>query len=227
MNKGKPSNRSNRRGWPELIQHYGRVFRPRTRREQEWFRQQPSPGSAVRYAALAENEKGHRYRHQSRISRGVLEEAADLLSRALPALRKARSFHELHRLVKEIVGDIHGIGRLYVYDTSFRIGSKLGFLPKKVYLHAGTQHGARALGLDGTEWLEVSQLPAGLRMLPAYEVEDILCLYKDRIPRERGCSQPTGLQGTHLGLSGCGGRRASESRTEGSPLLNLKRASLG
>ncbi len=156
--------------------------------ELEWFRQQPSLADAVRRAALAENAKGRRYRHHCRINRDLLEEAARRLSKELPALRKARSFHDLHRLVERVVGGMHGIGELYVYDTSFRIGSRLGLLPEKVYLHAGTRQGARELGFDRTKWLEVGQLPACLRTLPAYEIEDMLCIYQNRLPRERGCA---------------------------------------
>ena len=32
--------------------------------------------------------------------------------------------------------------------SSFRIGAKINLFPTKVYLHAGTRRGARALGLD-------------------------------------------------------------------------------
>jgi hypothetical protein len=35
-----------------------------------------------------------------------------------------------------------------MYDTALRIGAKLKLFPTKVYLHAGTRLGARALGLD-------------------------------------------------------------------------------
>jgi hypothetical protein len=66
-----------------------------------------------------------------------------------------------------------------VYDTSLRIGAKLGFEPKHVYLHAGTRVGARALGLDtSASYLRASELPAPLRALRPHEIEDALCIFK-------------------------------------------------
>jgi hypothetical protein len=72
-------------------------------------------------------------------------------------------------------------GSLTVYDTTLRIGARLALEPSKVYLHAGTLAGAKALGLDwrgGT--IEMSQLPAELRTLAPREAEDVLCIYKDK-----------------------------------------------
>lgn len=193
VSRGRPEpsagpGRFGKRSWPELVRHYGRVHRPRNLSEREWFRTQPTLAAAVKLAGLAENERGRRYRHQCRISRVRLEEAARLLSKALAAIRRARNFYDLFQIVEACVGDVPGIGELYVYDTSFRIGSKLGLLPQEVYLHTSTRQGAPALGLDGPRWLEVNELPVDLRTLPAYEIEDMLCLYKDRIPHERGCA---------------------------------------
>lgn len=67
-----------------------------------------------------------------------------------------------------------------VYDTALRIGAKLGLEPERVYLHAGTRVGARALGLDWRAPSILSQdLPSQLRLLPAWQVEDLLCIYKE------------------------------------------------
>jgi ABC-type arginine/histidine transport system permease subunit len=67
-----------------------------------------------------------------------------------------------------------------VYDTALRLGANLRLLPREVYLHAGTRRGARALGLDyRSESVSMRLLPAALRRLRPYEVEDVLCIYKD------------------------------------------------
>jgi hypothetical protein len=60
------------------------------------------------------------------------------------------------------------------------VGAKLNVFPKKVYLHAGTRRGARALGLDAGPTLNVSQLPREFRALLPHEIEDVLCIFKDR-----------------------------------------------
>src|SRR5436305_1117453 len=72
---------------------------------------------------------------------------------------------------------VKGLGKLYAYDTALFIGFRLGLLPKKVYLHAGTRKGAEALGLAGEQlYLHRPQLPASLQVLKACEIEDFLCI---------------------------------------------------
>lgn len=53
----------------------------------------------------------------------------------------------MFHLIDTALETIPGLGELYVYDTTLRIGAKLNLFPDKVYLHAGTRLGATALGL--------------------------------------------------------------------------------
>lgn len=88
----------------------------------------------------------------------------------------------MHALIERLVGRTRGIGELYVYDTALRIGAWLELFPGKVYLHAGTRWGARALGFDPkARALEVSELPQELQQLEPYEIEDLLCIFKDKL----------------------------------------------
>jgi hypothetical protein len=71
---------------------------------------------------------------------------------------------------------------LTIYDTALRIGASLGLEPQSVYLHAGTRFGARRLGLDWrAETIPVSALPPPLRKLKPREIEDLLCIFADRL----------------------------------------------
>ena len=79
------------------------------------------------------------------------------------------------------IGSILGIGGLTVYDTTLCIGAKLGVFPRCIYLHNGTRRGARALGLNWrTSVLSVAECPRELRRLKPHEIEDCLCIFKDR-----------------------------------------------
>ncbi len=70
--------------------------------------------------------------------------------------------------------------KLTVYDTAHRIGRYLGVEPNRVYLHAGTMEGAKALGFKGNRsFLMRRQLPKEFRTPKPYEIEDCLCIYKD------------------------------------------------
>ncbi len=166
-----------------IVRTYIRKIRPKAQAELDWFRQQASPLAAMEKAALAINSKGKRYSHQRRLQRASLQEAHRVLQANSRAIAEAVDFDGLYALLNRILDPIPGIGDLYVYDTSLRIGARLNLLPIRVYLHAGTRVGARALGLDARgPTLETSTLPPEFRSLPPHEIEDILCIFKDQFP---------------------------------------------
>jgi hypothetical protein len=166
--------------WDAIVRHYLTNYQPGSEQELNWFRAQPSVASAIKMASLAiRDEKGKRFLHQRRINRFVLFESESILLSAESAISKAKSFDELFGLIKNLLQDIKGLGELYYYDTALRIGSKLNLVPTKVYLHAGTRVGAKALGLNHKEqYLELNALPKELLRLQPYEIEDVLCIYK-------------------------------------------------
>lgn len=139
----------------------------------------------VTYAGLAVMPNGKRWHHQRRIARPTLEKTTRYLRHG--RLGRARSFDELHRWIQDRVGSIPGIGELYLYDTALRISAYLGLLPRRVYLHAGTRIGARALGLDHRKCsASTRQLPLALRHLKPHEIEDVFCIYKNWLAPRMG-----------------------------------------
>lgn len=158
---------------------YVRDIRPRALGELEWFRRQLTVDLAIERAALAINSNGKRYSHQRRLKKATLERARKALMMNSEAIAKLESFDNLFSLFEAILEPISGIGELYIYDTCLRIGAKLGLLPTKVYLHAGTRVGAEALGFDGkAKTIDVSALPPGFQQLEPHEIEDVLCIFK-------------------------------------------------
>ena len=165
-----------------VVARYISVCRPRSRCELKYFRRMADIDELIERVWTKPN--GKRHGHQSRI-------AADALRKARARLRKCkyngiRTFDELHSLVEETIGGIPGIGELTVYDTALRIGAFLrpSRLPRRVYLHAGTRAGARALGIDGDRTvIKVGELPKVFRRLRAHEIEDCLCIYADDLKR--------------------------------------------
>jgi len=164
-----------------IVRTYIRQIRPRAQAEIDWFARQPSLHAAIETAALAVNSRGKRYSHQRRLTKLALERARGALSKRARAMEEADDFSELFHLIDAALEPIPGLGELYVYDTSLRIGAKLNLFPKKVYLHAGTRTGARALGLRNSAALDVSQLPKEFRLLKPHELEDVLCIFKDEL----------------------------------------------
>jgi hypothetical protein len=76
------------------------------------------------------------------------------------------------------------LGELYVYDTSLRIGAYMGIWPQKVYLHAGTRKGAKALGFPSTaRSIDPLAMPIEMSQLEPREMEDFLCIYKAHLAK--------------------------------------------
>jgi hypothetical protein len=171
----------------EVVSHYLKKKQPTAEKELRWFAIQPNLEEAIKQAALARSPSGKRLSHQRRIPKAVLAECHRHLLDSLPAVSAARSFEELHRLVASTTGDIHGIGELTVYDTALRIGAYRNLEPNVVFMHSGTRVGARRLRLNAScEFLTIEDLPPAFRALRPREIEDILCIYKDRFGRKRG-----------------------------------------
>jgi hypothetical protein len=177
----RPDDASEAAGLKALVRLYRLRSRPSSVQELEFFRRMPSLELAVHHAALATDERGKRYSHQCRIPGTSLNRARTVLVSSIPALRGCKSFHDLHSLLVERLRKVRGLGELYCYDTALRIGAFFGLSPELVYLHSGTRVGAKALGLNVSgSFVAPEQVPAPVRALSPSEIEDFLCIYKDR-----------------------------------------------
>jgi hypothetical protein len=166
----------------EIVRDYRKRHKPVANYESDLFRNCPSLGRAIEYAGSAEDGVGRRFDHQRRITQTAIAESLARLRRSTQGIRGCRSFTELHELLEEVFRPIFGIGDLYIYDTTVRLGLKLGLVPDREYLHAGTREGAKNLGLDvGHGPLTVDRFPSSLRKLSAGELEDVLCIYKKHL----------------------------------------------
>jgi hypothetical protein len=167
-----------------MVRHYILNRRHRAQAELWSFCRLPFE-EALERAALAEDEREKRLGHQTRLRGSLLRKARSSLLDAAQELRRCDSFDQLHNLIKEHLKGIRGLAGLYYYDTALRIGASLRLMPKRVYLHSGTRDGARALGLDSrADSLDPRALPKELGVLEPYEIEDFLCICKDKLKPE-------------------------------------------
>ena len=165
-----------------IVQKYVEHHRPQTQTEMDCFKNLSSLEEAIEHAGLAITGDGKRFGHQRRLKRAVLEKAKERLLRNKAEIEKCKSFDDLFALIEILTQPIEGIGELYVYDTSFRIGVFLNLYPERVYLHAGTRTGAGYLGLDTeAKFLERSVFPPEFDQLEPFEIEDVLCIFKDEL----------------------------------------------
>jgi hypothetical protein len=171
----------------DMVQEYITHKRPEVKKEKREIAQ-CSLERAIEMASMGKMSNGKRSHHHYRRSETQLNAGKNALMAVYPQIRKCKNFEDLHNLVKKITDKIDGLAELYTYDAAHIIGTQLGFHPQKVYLHTGTRKGAMALGFSGgLRYLEVSQLPAEIQVLKAYEIEDFLCIYasdlKSRVAR--------------------------------------------
>lgn len=170
-----------------VVRSYIMHNRPQAQRELNFFAQLPSLELAIESAALATDECGKRFDHQRRIKRASLRHARTAFLGALSTLRDCKSFDDLHSLVCALTANIAGLGELYRYDTCLRLGAYMGLSPTRVYLHAGTRVGAKALGFPANvPHLDSRELPAEFQVLEPYEIEDVLCIYKGPLGELKG-----------------------------------------
>lgn len=165
----------------KFVDIYKKEVRPKFERKLSWHAQQPDLETAMDRAARATNSQGKRYKHQRRIDKDALPKAREALLASGEAIRECQSFDELHDLIEATVKKpIDGIGPLYVYDTTLRIGAYLGLMPTRVYLQCGAKEGAENLSLPtqgGT--LSMEDVPQEFKSLHPHEIEDLLCIFKD------------------------------------------------
>jgi hypothetical protein len=162
----------------QMVDEYILCKRPEKNKERDYFRSL-SLEEAIELAALARNADGKRSGHHRRRTSAQLGQGKARLIALLPKMSQCGSFDELHGVVCAMTDKVKGLGELYAYDTAYLIGLRLGLRPKRVYLHAGTREGAKALDFIGSlPYLKPSQLPTELRVLKAAEMEDFLCIYE-------------------------------------------------
>jgi hypothetical protein len=164
-----------------IIRAYKKMYLSGALAELDYYRNLPTLELCINNAALAISKNGKRYRHQCLISNNTLSIARNILLDNVEFINEIEDFDELFILINGLLKSVKGIGEIYIYDTSLRIGANLGHSPKKVYLHAGTRIGAIKLGFVNVDTLEMSELPHEFQQLEPFEVEDILCIFKDKL----------------------------------------------
>ena len=169
----------------QLIAEYRGSEYPRlARKRMEAFRKyQPRLDVAIQAAVRKDHP------HKRRLSKEALSEAKSNLLDAIKEIRSVKDFASLYSLVNDRIGGVDGIGRdgVTVYDIAHDIGSFLGKEPTVVYLHAWTLKGANYLGFKGVKSVKgettitKEELGGAFSSLTCAEIEDFLCIYKDRL----------------------------------------------
>ncbi len=132
---------------------------------------------------------GRCHDHQCRIYRIAKEQFLNDLRENSVEIQNCANFEELYDNIERFCKK-SGIGELAVYDTAMRLGAFLerhkgrSFKPQKVFLHNGAMNGAmvlfgRRLLTRPCSRMSLSAFAELFPQKEAWEVEEILCIYKD------------------------------------------------
>ena len=136
------------------------------------------------------NGKVYKNRHFDRRKKTSLIALKEELFRRMNAIEIAKSFDEVYNIVQEEGKKIKDIGALTIYDIAVRVGASINVLPSKLYLQAGAVIGACKLGIIANIKNLVIDVEAmnikypALKKLNTYQVENFLCVYKDKFKDE-------------------------------------------
>lgn len=147
--------------------------------------------TACDYGKVIIDGEPHWENHFKRIDINALKEAEQILLRKEKDLSDCKNFIELFLLLREVTRLVDGVGPMFYYDVSLRIAAAVGkhCLPEDVFYQRGAEVGAMKLGIlrkpsEEEPWLPYSlftrNIPPFERLKP-YEIEDFLCLYKDKL----------------------------------------------
>ena len=135
--------------------------------------------TAVKFAGLSRCPVcNHVYPHQIQVYAAARQAFSDALCAAAAQLREAADFEELWEMTCAIARDTEGIGGLTCYDASLRIAANRNILPDvRVYAFRGAT--VREGQAEKNVIPAASFNPVIADTLPAYQIEDFLCVYGD------------------------------------------------
>lgn len=178
----------------------------------DWYRQANNLLEAIEKAFKSEDKSNKVHGHQCNVGLEVLEQAR---KKALEKYQEKNlsaqdlnTFDNIYKFVNLVRTEIPRFGELAHYDVSLRIAkyqeSKYpgcGYLTE-VYLHRGTFDGAKAvfnagdmaqniqnLDLKEGKKISVTSFPSPLNTLSADHLENLLCIYKHQLKKQKISNQ--------------------------------------
>jgi hypothetical protein len=166
-----------------LVSHYRQHGLLHLHQEVIYFSRLKTLREAMTSAASA-RMNGRKLSHQWRLPNALLAKAAGRLVKHLAAIDTCENFNGIFKIVDSVRAQETGLGDLWAYDTSFRIGAKLEMFPTEVFLQSGARRGAVALEgrrISNARSAASSLFRPELSDLNSHEIENFLCIYKNRL----------------------------------------------
>jgi hypothetical protein len=151
----------------------------------EFCREAPNLRLAISRAVDGRRKDGKMFSKGTCVRASSKLEMTNNLLRAEEAISQHTIFDNLYDAVDR--ASPWGIGRMTKYAVTERIGAFLKVYPKDyLYLHAGPLQGWKKLtGIRGNPYrVPWNTVPASLRTIPNYHVENLLCEFRELLRPE-------------------------------------------
>ncbi|MDA5286410.1 hypothetical protein [Streptomyces sp. Isolate_45] len=180
-----------RTGLRKVVEHYRRIYVACEEEDRRYYKSLDLD-KAIYAAGHLLRHDDQRHDHAQTCSGATL----DLFTGRLQARAAHLAGHDVFPTVHETVVEAAGgsLAPHLLYDAALMLSWHLGFEPAEVWLHSGTEKGYLALGVPeghGKTTVAIGELPHIFRELDAWQVEDILCIYKRCFRRIRNGGEVT------------------------------------
>jgi hypothetical protein len=173
--------------YTDIYNEYRNQYTSCVEEEYSWYKKADTLRDAVNKAFLSRNDKGEVENHQSHY--GIpkcLPSAVEVALKYFDAqcITGFDDFKSIYKFVQNVRKEVTGFGELAHYDVTMRIAHYLGHAElQEVYLHADVKDGCRALGMNirNRRTIPVKEFPAPFNQLDGDHLENLLCIYKDRL----------------------------------------------
>ncbi|MER5934231.1 hypothetical protein [Streptomyces sp. NPDC002054] len=165
-------------GLHRVVEHYRRIYLA-CEEEDRRFYESLDLGKAIYAAGHLLRHDGQRHDHARTCSGATLDLFTSRLQERSTELAEHKAFPAVHATIAEAAGG--SLAPHLQYDAALMLSWHLGLEPAEVWLHSGAAKGYLYLGVpEGHEKTTVAldELPRAFRELDAWQVEDILCIYK-------------------------------------------------
>jgi len=182
----------------EIITEYLAIYAKKAEKALKAYARCTSYEQLIERAIVGFLANGNRDSHKFRLSKEVMLNMKLYLLAKRYEIQRSRTFKDIMNILYDARTSGWGIrfGPLWIYDTALAIAAYLKLEPEAdVYLHAGAYQGA--LNIFGPEVLQqecwyfrndpqfpvlpLSVFPEELGQLRPHHVENLLCIYKEKL----------------------------------------------
>ena len=161
------------------IENYKKGHLQNLEKKKEFY-EKMSLTDAIKNAAIGSTPFGTMDSHQRRVGKRKGELGANELLKEEARIKNRKTFEEIFKITEEVRRRVNGLGPLWSYDTTLRVGFNKRVYPNEVYVQSGVVKGVKK-ALNGKipkgRSLPMSIFKDEFQNLEPYQLENFLCIW--------------------------------------------------